>query len=128
VRGYQADLQGDATGCRVFIRETAADMKLEPGYSATLVTINGQTAIRTNALVADRNRIRIRFRKNDWNELTLIARGNHLVHLVNGVVTADVIDQTVAPVRSGLLALELKRATTVQFKDIRLKRLPPAAR
>ena len=127
VRGYQADLQGDATGCLVFIRQTGPDMKLEPGYSATLVTLNGQTVIQTNAFVGDRNQIRTRFRKNDWNELTLIARGNHLVHLVNGMLTAEVIDQTAAPARAGLLALELKRATTVQFKDIRLKRLPPAA-
>ena len=28
----------------------------------------------------------------EWNEYTVIARGNHLIHKLNGQVTADVID------------------------------------
>ena len=57
-----------------------------------------------------------------WNELVIVAKGNHITHKINGVVTLEAIDETAAPA-TGCLALEMKRATQIQFKDIRLRRL-----
>ncbi len=76
--------------------------------------------------------IKAAFKTNDWNEVTIIAQGNHIVEKVNGVVTADFTDEN--PVKrklSGLLALKLYINTgptvTAEFKDIRLKRLAVSA-
>ncbi len=65
-------------------------------------------------------------RHGDWNEYVIIARGNHLQQFVNGNQTVDVTDECESKAaKSGILALQLHvgQPFTVQFKNIRLKRL-----
>src|SRR5262249_13725486 len=74
--------------------------------------------------------IQAKIRKDDWNEYTVIARGNHLQHFINGVPTVDVFDDTESKrLDSGILALQLHAGPpmTVRFKDIRIKSLRTAA-
>jgi len=62
-----------------------------------------------------------------WNEYTIIANGNRLVHKINGVVTIEITDhQKEKAAESGIIALQLHRGPVMQVKvrDIRLKRLP----
>src|SRR4029079_8423009 len=70
--------------------------------------------------------IQAQIKPNDWNEYVVIARGNHLTHIINGRVTADVTDdQESKAAKSGILALQLHAGDpmTVQFKNIRIKKL-----
>ncbi len=63
---------------------------------------------------------------SQWNEYTVIARGNHLIHKVNGQVTSELIDcHETGRALEGLLAIQLHRgnANRVEIKDLRLKRL-----
>ncbi len=63
----------------------------------------------------------------DWNEYKIIARGNHLIHQINGKTTADIIDhQESERELEGLLAFQVHRgpAMKVEIKDIFLKELP----
>ena len=63
----------------------------------------------------------------DWNEYKIIARGNHLIHQVNGKTTAELIDhQESERELEGLLAFQVHRgpAMKVEIKDIFLKELP----
>jgi hypothetical protein len=56
----------------------------------------------------------------------IIAKGNHLVHKINGNVTVDVTDEDAQKqLKSGVLALQLHAGPPmmVQFKDIRIKPL-----
>lgn len=64
-------------------------------------------------------------KNNDWNEYTIIAKGNHLTHMINGNVTADILDESPKAVKSGILALQIHvgPVMTVQFKDLQLKKL-----
>ena len=58
--------------------------------------------------------------------LSIIARGNHLQHFINGKQTVDVVDeQESKAAKSGILALQLHAGDpmTVQFKNIRIKLL-----
>ena len=60
------------------------------------------------------------------NEYSIQAKGNRLVHRINGVVTADITDrQTEKAADSGIIALQLHRGRAMQVKvrNIRLKRL-----
>jgi hypothetical protein len=72
------------------------------------------------------------YRNDDWNEVAIIAEGNHLIHKLNGVVTADFIDENVSRRRaSGLLALRVwlaQRGPTLEaeFKNLRLRRIQNA--
>jgi hypothetical protein len=59
-----------------------------------------------------------------WNDYTIIARGNHLIHQVNGKTTSELIDHDAkGRALEGLLAIQLHRgnANTIQIKDLRLK-------
>jgi len=63
----------------------------------------------------------------DWNDLTIIARGNHIVHKLNGKTTIDLIDHHKEERElEGVLAFQVHRgpAMRIQFKNIRLKTLP----
>ena len=64
---------------------------------------------------------------SQWNEYTIIARGNYLIHKVNGQITSTMIDHDEEG-RSleGLVAIQLHRgnANTVEIKSIEVKTLP----
>ena len=61
-----------------------------------------------------------------WNEYTIIARGNHLIHKVNGMITSELIDHhEVGRALQGLLAIQLHQGNPnrVEIKDLRIKKL-----
>lgn len=67
---------------------------------------------------------------SQWNEYTIIARGNHLIHKVNGQVTSELIDHDEkGRALAGLVAIQLHsgNANTVEIKDIRIQELNPGA-
>ena len=64
------------------------------------------------------------FKLDDWNDVIIIAKGNHIQHFMNGRLILDFTDAT--PERAlldGKLALQLHagRPMWVEFKDIRIK-------
>jgi hypothetical protein len=68
----------------------------------------------------------VRVDVSQWNEYTIVARGNHLIHRINGRVTSELIDHhEQGRALEGLLAIQLHRgnANSVQIKDLRLKPL-----
>jgi hypothetical protein len=71
------------------------------------------------------------FRLDEWHEYHLIARGRQLSLRVNGKRIAEVTDNDDDSYEAlGLLAMQLHTGPPMkaQFKDIRLKRLPPAVK
>lgn len=63
---------------------------------------------------------------SQWNEYTVIARGNHLVHKVNGRTTSELIDhQEKGRALDGLLAIQLHggNPNNVQIKNLSIKPL-----
>ncbi|MEZ6125056.1 MAG: family 16 glycoside hydrolase [Planctomycetaceae bacterium] len=75
-----------------------------------------------------------------WHQLTIIAKGNHIIHKVDGVVTVEITDnQKEHAELSGVFALQVHRgnAMKAQFRNVQLKDLsengaqvdgPPAKR
>jgi len=66
------------------------------------------------------------YKEGDWNEYTITARGRHIVHLLNGFQTIELIDNDEkGGAAEGILALQLHagRPMVVEFKDIRVKAL-----
>jgi len=67
------------------------------------------------------------YKEKDWNEYTIIARGNHLVHILNGFQTIEMIDDDPkGRAMEGILALQIHTGAPmiVEFKDIRVTHLP----
>jgi hypothetical protein len=78
------------------------------------------------------------YKMKDWNEYTIIARGNHLRHYLNGFPTMELVDndRVTNPddpkdrngaAREGNLSLQIHAGPPmiVEFKDIRIKNLKP---
>ena len=64
---------------------------------------------------------------DEWNDYEVIAKGNHLVHRLNGKTVVDVVDhQEKERELEGIIALQVHvgPAMTVSFKDLELKTLP----
>jgi len=66
------------------------------------------------------------YKKSDWNDYVIIAKGNHIQHFLNGVQTVDIVDKD--PKNSaarGILALQIHAGPPmlVEFKNVRLKEL-----
>ena len=64
--------------------------------------------------------------QGNWNRLLIIARGNHLRHYVNGVLTAESTDRDPEHARTaGAVALQVHRGPpmTVQFRNVKLRPL-----
>lgn len=63
-------------------------------------------------------------KRGEWNDYAIIAKGNHMIHKINGQTMTDVIDDNPEKrALSGVLGFQLhhSNAQTVQFKDVRIK-------
>lgn len=65
------------------------------------------------------------FKLDDWNDVVIVAKGNHIQHFLNGKLILDFTDDEELGFDEGLLALQLHAGAPmwVEFKDIRLKQL-----
>jgi hypothetical protein len=59
----------------------------------------------------------------DWNDVVLVAQGNHVTYTINGHLMTDLTDDSPKAVKEGVLALQCHAGFTmdIQFKDIKIK-------
>lgn len=65
-------------------------------------------------------------KKGDWNEGAVIARGNHILHLLNGVTVVDFTDEDEKNrALTGIVALQIHAGAPmkIEFRNLRLKDL-----
>src|ERR1700682_331560 len=74
----------------------------------TVVTKEGK--IQVVGEVGQSDEIQAAIKPEDWNEYVIIAKGNHLIHKINGRTTIDVTDEQESKAASaGILALQLHK-------------------
>jgi hypothetical protein len=133
VGGYQADIDSTGRYAGMLYEEKGRGIIMGPGEK---IRITGTTKdakgkqkatvdkLGTPSTPAD---ILAIYKLGEWNELRIVANGNHVQQFLNGKLTADVVDADAenAP-KSGVIALQLHTGPpmTVQFKDLQLKTLP----
>ena len=123
VRGYQCDLHGDHTGALILL-EDDNDPRSPWGHSVVIKKTSNRPLFKSVGAITPPKGFKDSIKFGDWNHLEITAHDDRITHKINGVVTMDATDETFNTNSShGLLALELKRATNLEFKDIRLKRL-----
>ncbi len=91
----------------------------KPGEPKAKIDVLGATASE-----ADRAALTAAVARGDWMDLNLVVEGRLLRHYVNGVQTAEIVDDDDAHrAASGVLALQVHAGEPmmVQFKEIRLK-------
>jgi putative membrane-bound dehydrogenase-like protein len=131
VGGYQADFEAGTTFSGILYEERGRGILAQRGQM-TVVEPTGDGKFRVNVIgsIGDSNDIQKVIKNEAWNDYTILARGNHFTHIINGRVTVDVTDNDAAhAVSQGILALQLHAGPpmTVQFKEIRIKQLPGGA-
>jgi hypothetical protein len=64
-------------------------------------------------------------KQNDWNDVVLVADGNHITYTINGHLMTDLTDESPKALKEGVIALQLHKGFVmeVQFKDVMLKTL-----
>lgn len=142
VGGYQADIDSPFRYTGMLYEERGRGILMNPGQKirvgppeagAAAEPAKGKGKAGPKAKIevlgspTTSEQIQAALKMGEWNELRIVANGNHLQHFVNGVLTADVTDAdpAVAP-KSGVIALQMHKGDpmTIQFKDVQLKTLP----
>jgi hypothetical protein len=64
-------------------------------------------------------------RVGDWNDVVLVAQGNHVTYTINGHLMTDLTDDSPKALKEGVLAFQLHAGFTmeIQIKDVKLKLL-----
>jgi hypothetical protein len=124
VRGYQCDLGGE--GARHYGKLSEEKMRHWLCEAGQKVVIDPDGKINVLGKVGDAAAIEKGMQDWEWYDVTVTARGHHLVHTVNGQVTADTVDNDAQhSALKGILGFQIHTGEPieVQFKDIRLKKL-----
>lgn len=119
IGGYQCDIHPAAPNNAMVYEERGRGIICQNGQSVVIDPQGGKW------LVAERDPVAADVAQ--WNEYTVIAQGNHLIHKLNGKVTIDLVDHDEKALSlAGLLAFQIHRgpAMQVQIKDVMFKELP----
>jgi hypothetical protein len=125
LRGYQLDIDG-------------ADRYTGQNYEErgrTFLALRGDIAradadgkSRIIGAVGDKDALAAFVKKDDWNEVHLIVRGNTMIHMVNGHVMSVVVDDDPARRKTdGLLGVQVHVGPPmkIEYRNFRLKKLAP---
>jgi hypothetical protein len=126
LKGYQADIDfaNNYTG---MLYEERGRMFLAPRGTFGFLGPAGATQQRGSlGAVETSDALKALVKVNDWNQFHVIARGNVLIHVLNGHVTALFVDDDVANrTMKGLIGFQIHEGPPmkVEFKNIWLKKL-----
>jgi len=136
ISGYQAEVQNEPGKVGFLYHEKGRAWLVNVG---DMMVIDEQGNKNVVGKVSDVEALKKAgyYKDKDWNEYTIIARGNHILHYLNGYPTVELIDNdrvtkaddpkdTKGAAIEGLLALQIHKGPpmVVEFKDIRIKHLP----
>ncbi|UCC98450.1 MAG: DUF1080 domain-containing protein [Phycisphaerales bacterium] len=137
VSGYQAEVENNPGKVGFLYHERGRGWLVNVG-DFMVIDENGTKTVVGN--ISDRDEL-IKagyYKEKDWNEYHIIAQGNHLKHYLNGYQTMELVDNDrltdpndskdrKGAATEGILALQIHAGPpmVVQFKDIRVRHLPP---
>ena len=123
LRGYQADLDGEDRYTGNLYEEKGRTFMALRGQITHATGDGTRRVIGSLGALAD---LQPFTRKGDWNDFHLIARGNVMVHMLNGRVMCVLVDDDEKARRmEGLLGVQVHVGPPmkIEYRDIRLKRL-----
>ncbi len=135
VRGYQAEIAGLAGKDGFFYHEGGEKTRGYPEKSRYLCYVGDKVVIdetgKSNSVgrLADNAALAQTYRKGDWNDYIIIARGNTIMQFLNGYQTTEAVDNDPKnALKAGVLALQLHQGPPmkVEFRNLRMKPLDAA--
>ena len=127
LKGYQCDIDGDFTWTGQNYEERGRTFLALRGQM-TRITPDAKPAIIAN--VGEKEALAKFLRREDWNQIHLIIRGNVLTHLINGHVMSIVVDEdSAARTASGLIGVQVHVGPPmkIEYRNFLLKALPAVA-
>jgi len=122
LQGYQADIDAEQTYTGQLYEERGRGFLSLRGMTASIS--DGQKPGGFGSL-GDDTPLKASIKGADWNEIHIIARGNTLLHLINGRLMCVFIDDDKAKRKlDGLLGLQLhltKTGMKIEVRNVRLK-------
>jgi len=127
VGGYQGDFEAGKTYSGILYDEAGgAGGRAIMAQRGESVVWDADCKKQVVGALGKSEEIQAKIKSEDWNDYVIVARGNQLMHQINGVKTVEVTDNCEAKrLTKGVLALQLHAGPpmTVQFKDIRIREL-----
>ena len=124
LRGYQADIDGADKYTGQNYEERGRTFLAMRGQIGHVADKTGSTVIATLGTPDD---LKAFIKPQDWNQYHLIVRGNVLIHILNGHVMSEVIDDDTANRKfEGLIGVQVHVGPPmkVEYRSILLKPLP----
>lgn len=121
LKGYQCDIDGKGKWTGQNYEERARKFLAMRGQMTQLKTTMEPTVYGS---LGDKDKLWEYIKKDDWNHVHLIVRGNTMIHIINGHVMSVVIDNDVENRTSkGLLGVQVHVGPpmTIAYKNIRIK-------
>lgn len=124
--GYQADFETGTTYSGILYEERGRGILAQRGQKVAItssadpqkptLTPTGETGKSADIQAA--------IKQGDWNNYRIVAKGGHLQHFINDLLTVDVQDNSKEGAKAGVLGLQLHAGPpmTVQFRALELKR------
>jgi hypothetical protein len=123
LKGYQADIDFDNRWTGQLYEEKGRGFLALRGQSTY---IGDGVKARVIGTIGSADALKAAIKTNDWNQVHIIARGNLLMHIVNGQLMSVVVDDdTKGRAMSGLLGFQIHTGPPmkVEFRNIYLKQL-----
>jgi hypothetical protein len=124
VGGYQADFDAEVMyDGSIYDEADVAGGRGTMSNRGEATIWDGENKRHNRRLKERAARLKRVIKRGDWNDVVLVARGRHISYSINGHLMTDLIDNSPAALREGILALQLHQGFTmdVRFKDVRLK-------
>ncbi len=128
VRGYQHEIRNE-----VDMPKVSGFIYSEGGLAGRGFLCNtGEKAVRDEEgkkqvldTLITQEEFKTLFKLDDWNDVVIVARGNHIEHYLNGRLILDYTDNGPKALSEGVIALQLHagKPMWVEYKNIRLKKL-----
>jgi Domain of Unknown Function (DUF1080) len=126
LKGYQHEVRNEVNFPNVagFIYDEAGSrQRLNNVGQQSVYTAKGSKVLRDDLITQEEFKKIMRL--DDWNDVVIIAKGNHIQHYLNGHLLIDFKDEHPNALSSGHLGLQLHAGKPMfaEFKDIRIREL-----
>jgi hypothetical protein len=122
LKGYQADIDGANQYTGQNYEERGRGFLAMRGQKVTL-SPNAKPVVTDSLGNSDSLKLKIKD-STQWNEVWIVAKGNHMQHYINGILMSEATDNdTAARKFTGLIGLQLHVMPymKVEYRNIRLK-------
>ncbi len=123
LKGYQADIDGRNMYTGMLYEERARGFLAERGQFVRMTEDKQRKMIGTPGDGAD---LKALIKVGDWNQIHIIARGNVIMHVINGRLMSAFIDEDPAGrAAEGILGLQLHvgQPMKIEYRNVMLRRL-----